>query len=74
MLNNPVIDRPMNLKFQRAERVGNVLMSILKRMGEIIHWINAPLVSRIMVILMQDPINNWISHVHVGRSHVNLGP
>src|SRR5215203_5751096 len=44
-----------------------------KRMGKVVHWINAPLVPRAIMMGMADAIEQWVTHLHVGGSHVNLG-
>ena len=74
VLHHPVIQWPVVLKLQRTERMGNALEGILQRMGKIIHRINAPFVSRILVMQMSDPVDNRVSHVDVRRFHIDSRP
>ena len=69
---NPVIKRSMILKFQSTDRMCHSLNSILYRMSKIIHRINTPLITRVVVIHMCNSVNYRISHVDVRRSHVDF--
>ena len=42
-------------------------------MGEIIHRINAPFITSVMMLLMTDTINDRVAHMQIRRGHVNLG-
>ena len=53
--------------------MGDPFNGILDRMGKIIHGINAPGISRIMMAHMGHTVNHRIPHVHVWRSHINSG-
>ena len=70
---HPVIKRSVIFKFQSTDRVCYSLNGILDRMSKVIHGINAPLVSRIMVGHMGHTVNNRISHIDIRRSHIDLG-
>ena len=63
----------MILELQRADRMGNSLKCILKRMRKIIHRINAPGITLSVVMHMSHAVKNRISHIDIGRSHVDLG-
>ena len=66
ILNDPVIDRPVHFELQSAERMGDVLAGILKGMREVVHRIDTPLVSRVVMTFVQHTIDDGITHVHVG--------
>ena len=72
LLHNPVVQRPVILELQRADRVGYALDRVFDRMREIVHGINAPLVSGILMRHMGDTVDDRITHIHIGRSHVDL--
>ena len=59
-------------KFKCADRMSDVFHRVADPMSKIVHWINAPLVTRAVVADMLNTIHGRVSHVHVGRSHVNL--
>ena len=46
--------------------VGNMLNGVLNGMGKVIHGINAPLISRIVMLHMSHTVNNGSSHVDIG--------
>ena len=68
----PVVQRPMVLKFQRTNRMGNLFDGIFKPVGPVISRINAPLIACTVMFCMQNAVHNRIPHVHVCRCHVNL--
>ena len=43
VLQNPVVKRAMDLELQGADAVGDALDVIAQAMGEVVHWINAPI-------------------------------
>jgi len=62
----------MILKLQSTDRMSNVLNCILDWVSKIVHRVDAPLISSIMMSQMSHTIDNRISHIHVRGSHVNL--
>ena len=52
----------------------HLLLSILQRMSEIIHRVNLPCVTRIMMLRMQHPINSRVTHIHIPRRHIYFSP
>ena len=74
VLDHPVIERPVRLKFQRADGMGDALIGILQGMGEVIHGIDDPFAARAVVFGMADAIDHRVAHVDVGRSHIDFGP
>ncbi len=53
--------------------MSDLLHRILNRMCEIIHRVNAPSVSRIVVRHMRHTVDHRITHVDVRRCHIDLG-
>lgn len=71
---HPVVERSVVLKFQRADRVGDLLHRVLDGMGEIVHGVDAPFVPRVVVGHVGHPVDDGVAHVDVGRRHVDLRP
>ena len=74
VLQHPVVERPMILEFQRAQGVSNTLHGIGNRVGEVIHRVDAPLVTGLVMVCVADTVKNRIPQVDIGRGHINLGP
>ena len=53
--------------------MGHTLDGILNGMCEVIHRIDAPLVAGILVRHMCHTVDNGISHVDIGRCHIDAG-
>ena len=69
---NPIVKRPVHLKFKRTNRVRNPFDVIAERMRQIVHRINAPFVTSAMVRCVTNSIKHRISQPDVGRVHVDL--
>jgi hypothetical protein len=64
----------VHVELKRAQRVRDAFDGVRERVGEVIEWVNGPLVSTAIMGSFLDPVEHWISHQHIGRSHVNFGP
>ena len=53
IIQHPIVQRPMHLKLQRANRVTDALNTVRKTMREIVHRIEAPLIAGMMMFLMR---------------------
>ena len=73
VLHHPVIQRAVNFVFQRAEGVADALQRIANRVREVIHRVDAPLLTRAPVLLVEDAVHGGVAHNDVRRRHVNLG-
>src|SRR5262249_17263841 len=71
-LQEPVIERAMDLVFERAERVGDALDGVLQAMRPIVHRIDAPSIPLAMMLRMDDTVHDRVAQEHVRRSHINL--
>ena len=62
---HPVIQRTVIFKFQRTDGMGNALDGILDGMCKIVHRIDTPFISGIVMCHMRHTVNDRISHVHI---------
>ena len=72
VLDNPIIERPVGLKLQGAEAVGDALQGILNGVGEVVHGVDAPLVALAMVAHVVDAVDNRVAHIEVAAGKVDL--
>ena len=70
---DPVVQRAVVLKFQRAQRVRDMLDGILDGMRIVVHRIDAPRIACIVVMHMRHSVQDRIPHVHIGTGHIDLG-
>ena len=74
VFHHPVIERAVILKFQRTEAVGNALQSVLYRVGEVVHRIDAPFVPVPVVGQMVDTVDNGIAQIKIVAGEINFRP
>ena len=72
VLYNPVIERAMILELQRAEGVRDALYGVLDRVCEVIHRVDAPLVTGVVVMHVGHTVDDRVTHVQVRGCHVDL--
>src|SRR5262249_18100410 len=65
VLQDPIVERPMNLELQCANAVGNPFQVIAEAMGVIIHRIKAPAVPRPVMCSMSNAIERRISQMNI---------
>src|SRR5207247_9892899 len=41
-------------------------------MRKIVHWVNAPFISGVMMLRVSNAVKDWVAQPDVGRGHVNL--
>ena len=70
----PIVERPVILELQRADRVGDPLDRVGLAVGEIVGRVDAPLVAAAVVRGVEDAVHHRVAHVQVGRGHVDLRP
>ena len=73
MLDDPVIQRTMGFKLQRAQTVGHPFQRIGDRMGKVIHRIDAPLVPGLVMADLAHPVQHRIAHIDIRAGHIDLG-
>ena len=74
MLDDPVVQGTVGLKFQGAQAVGDALQRVLNGMGEVVHGIDAPLVPLAVMVHMVDTVDHGIAHIEIAGGQVDLGP
>ena len=72
VVDQPVVQRPMILELQRAERVRDALDRVRLAVRVVVGGIDAPGVAGARMLGVQDAIQHRIAQVHVGRRHVDL--
>ena len=68
----PVVERAVLLELERAERVGDLLDGVRRRMREVVHRIDAPRVAGPVMVGAADPVEHGIAQGDVRRRHVDL--
>ena len=72
-IEKPVVEQPVILELQGAERVGDLFDGVRDAMGVIVHGVDTPLVSGLVVAGVADAVDDGIAHIQIGRCHVDLG-
>ena len=54
--------------------MGHPFDGVLDGMGKIVHGIDTPFIPRVMVAHVDDPVHGRVPHIHIGGSHIDLGP
>mmetsp|Transcript_71870 Transcript_71870/g.158711 ORF Transcript_71870/g.158711 Transcript_71870/m.158711 type:complete len:371 (-) Transcript_71870:395-1507(-) len=72
IIQEPVVQGPVVLKFQGANGVRDTFDGILVAVRKVVHRIDLPLVTASVVTAETNPVHGWISHVHVGMLHIDL--
>ena len=70
---HPVVQRTVVFKFQRTDGMRDALDGVLDGMGEVVHGINTPFIAGIVMCHMRHTVDDRITHIHIGRGHVDLG-
>ena len=73
LLDEPLVQGAVDFEFQRAQAVGDVFDGVTLTVGEIVHRIEAPIVSGSVVVGPLDAVEQRVPHVHVGVRHVDFG-
>ena len=66
MFQHPVIQSPVVLKLERAQRMGNTLDGIGQRVGEIVHRIDAPPIAGVVMSLIANPVKRGVPKMQIG--------
>ena len=74
IIQHPVVKRPVHLKLQCAQRVGDALNRVRQAVREIVHRVDTPLVTGAVMLRFADAIQHRIAHVQVRRGHIDLRP
>lgn len=68
----PVVERAVDVEFERADRVGDPLDRVALSVGVVIHRVDAPLVARAVVFGVDDAVHDRVAEEHVRMGHVDL--
>ena len=74
VLDQPVVERPVDLELERAQRVGHALDRVRLAVRHVVGGVDAPGVAGPRVARVHDPVQHRVAQVDVGRGHVDLGP
>ena len=73
VLEVPVVQRPMAVELERAQRVRDALDRIALAVRPVVRRIDHPLVARAPVVAAADAVHHRIAQLHVLVLHVDLG-
>ncbi len=54
--------------------MGYVLQGVTDGVGKIVHGIDTPIITCLMVPGVLDAVNNRVTHIHISGTHINFGP
>ena len=73
LVEQPVIERPVVLEFQRADRMRDALDRVRLPVGVVVARIDRPFVAGARMGGVQDAIEHGVAQIDVARGHVDLG-
>src|SRR4051812_49089338 len=73
VLDEPVVERAVDLELERAQRVRDALNRIGLAVGEVVRRIDAPRITRSRMSGVDDAVEDGVAHVDVRRRHIDLG-
>ena len=71
VLDEPVVERPVVLELQRADRVRDALDRVGLPVREVVGRVDAPRVARPRMLRVDDPVQDRIAQVDVAGGHVD---
>ena len=73
VVHEPVVQRPVVFELQRTKRMGNAFQGIAQGVRVVVHRVDRPGVSGVLVLDVLDPVDGWVAQVDVAAGHVDLG-
>ena len=73
VIQHPVVQTTVVLEFQRAQRVRNAFQRIADAVGEVVHRVDAPLVTGLVVFSELNAVQHRIAHHDERRRHIDFG-
>ena len=73
VLEEPVVEGPVVLEFQGAERMGDMLERIALPVGVVVDRVEAPRIAGAMVLSVEDAVEDGVAQVQVRVRHIDLG-
>ena len=74
IVEEPVVERPVILELEGADRVGDALDGIGLAMGEVVARIDRPGGAGARMVRMEDAVEHGVAQIDVARRHVDLRP
>ena len=74
LLDEPLVNRLVIGELERAHRVRHFFQRVRLAMRVVVHRINAPLISRAVMLGMQNAVHDRIAHINVWRRHIDFRP
>ena len=71
LLDEPVVEGPVGLELERADRVRDALDRVGLAVREVVRRVDAPRVARARVRGVHDPVQDGVAQVDVRRGHVD---
>jgi hypothetical protein len=71
VLEQPVVEWPVDLELERAQGVGDALDGVGLAVGEVVRRVDAPGIARARVGRVDDAVEDRVAQVDVGRRHVD---
>ena len=72
LFDKPIVQRAVNVELQSTDRVSDLLDRVALTVCIVIHRVDAPLVTRTVVISVNNTIHNRVTEQHIGVSHIDL--
>ena len=69
---NPIIQGAVHLELQRTDGVRDAFDVIAQAMGEVVHRVDAPLGTGVVMLGVTNAVEDRVAHPDVRRRHVNL--
>ena len=73
LLNEPIVQGAVNIKFEGTNRVCNPLDGVALTVCVVVHGVDTPLVAGAMVLGVENTVEDGVAEEHIGVGHVNLG-
>ena len=74
LIQEPVVQRTVNFKFQRTDRMRNTFQIIALTMREIIHRVNTPFIPGSVMSHVHNTVHDRVTHQHIRRCHIYFCP
>ncbi|PRD39768.1 UNVERIFIED_CONTAM: hypothetical protein NCL1_01509 [Trichonephila clavipes] len=72
LVQQPVVERPVILELERAQRMRDALQRVRDRVRVVVHRVDAPVVTGLVVGDLADAVEDRVAQVDVSRGHVDL--
>ena len=69
----PGVERTVDVEFEGADAVGDVLDGVALAVGVVVHGVDAPAVAGAVVVGMEDAVHDGVAEHHVWVGHVDFG-